>query len=165
MESSLTGLTFLFQEKLRLYHELVEILKSESRAIISSQVDQLWETARRKNQIVSDVEVLRGRILQHLTNAGISHDMTAAQFNVSRVMGLVPLEIRKTLLHFQSFFLLIKEEIRSRTRENMAYAEKYLSTIDELMSLFMGAGNDSHLYDRSRMADKYKTYSRLHREV
>ena len=128
-----TSLTMLFHEKLALYGELIEALKMERRWIIAGQTEGLWQMTDRKRQIVSNIEAARHRILQGLTDGGISHDMAVGSFRASRVLTLLPLNQRKPLLEIQNKLLLSKMEVQQRTRENMSFVEGYLETLDNFV--------------------------------
>jgi flagellar biosynthesis/type III secretory pathway chaperone len=165
METAASTLSFLFEEKLLLYRELIEVLKMERKWIVSAKTEQLWQVSDKKQQIVSMIEALRERILETLTAADICHDMTVADFRSSRVMALVPVATQKILVHLQSALNLAKEEIRVRSRENVAFVEDHLATLDDLIGIFMQGKDGGTLYDRHRHVDGNRTRSLLHQEV
>jgi flagellar biosynthesis/type III secretory pathway chaperone len=165
MESSATTLAFLFEEKLSLYRELIEVLKAERKWIVLAKTEQLWQMSDKKQQIVSMIEALRERILETLTTEGIPHDMTVASFRTSRVMALVPVATRKILVHLQNALILAKKEIGQRSRENVAFVEDYLATLDDLIGIFMKGNDGGAFYDRHRHVESNRTRSLLHQEV
>jgi flagellar biosynthesis/type III secretory pathway chaperone len=165
METAVSTLTVLFEEKLSFYHELIEVLKRERQWIISAKTEQLWQVSSEKQRIVSMIEALRGRILETLTAQGVSHDMTVASFRPSRVMMLVPVISRKALVHLQSALNLAKEEIQLRTRENVAFVEDYLATLDDLVGIFIRKNDGGAQYDRHRHVERNQTRSLYHQEV
>jgi flagellar biosynthesis/type III secretory pathway chaperone len=165
METPVSTLTSLFEEKRLLYRELIEVLKMERRSIVSGDTEQLWQVSGKKLQIASMIEALRERILEALTVAGISHGMTVASFRPSGVMALVPVVTRKALVPLQIALNLAKEEIRERTRENVAFVEDYLTTLDDLIAIFMQKNDGGAFYNRGRHVENNKTRSLLHQEV
>jgi flagellar biosynthesis/type III secretory pathway chaperone len=158
-------LVFLFEEKLMLYRELIEVLKTERKCILSAETDRLWQVSEKKQKIASMIEALRERILQTLSSEGICHDMTAESFRASRVMALIPVLTQKALVHLQSALVLVKEEIRQRARENVAFVEDYLVTLDDLIGIFMKRNDGGTFYNRHRHVDSNRTRSLLHQEV
>lgn len=165
METSVATFTPLFEEKLLLYRELIEVLKTERNCILSAETDRLWQVSEKKQKIASMIEALRERILQTLSSEGICHDMTVESFRFSRVMGLIPVASQKVLVHLQSSLILVKEEIRQRARENVAFVTDYLATLDDLIGIFMKGNDGGTFYDRQRHVDSKRTRSLLHQEV
>lgn len=161
----LSGLTMLFQDKLMNYQELIDVLKEERNRIISAEVDHLWQIADRKQQIVSRVEALRADILQILTTAGIFHEMTVATFQASRVLALVPVDVRKELFNRHNALVMARKEIQARTRENVAYVEESLASLNGLIGLFAQSGNDGMVYNRHRHTDTTRTRTLLHQQA
>lgn len=159
------ALVAMFQEKLILYHELIEVLRAEREWIISAKTDKLWQASARKQQIASCIESVRERILANLTNVGISHEMNKASFQVSEVIRRVPLEKRIDLLPLQNSLLLVKAEIRQRAQENVAFVEEYLSTLDDLIGIFTRDAMSGAYYDRNRNVEQLRSRSLMHREV
>jgi flagellar biosynthesis/type III secretory pathway chaperone len=165
METPGSTLAILFEEKRLLYDELISVLKTERKWIVSAKTEQLWQVSGKKQQIVSMIEALRERILETLTADGVFHDMTVATFRPSRVMALVPVETRKSLIQLQHALNLAKEEIRARSRENVAFIEDYLATLDDLLGIFMQKNDGGAFYDRHRHVEHNRTRSLLHQEV
>jgi flagellar biosynthesis/type III secretory pathway chaperone len=160
-----SALVLLFEEKLLLYRELIEVLKTERKCILSAETDRLWQVSEKKQKIASMIEALRERILQTLSSEEICHDMTAESFRSSRVMALIPVSTPKVLVHLQSALILVKEEIRQRARENVAFVEDYLATLDDLIGIFMKGNDGGTFYNRQRHVDSNRTRSLLHQEV
>ncbi|MDX9786435.1 MAG: flagellar export chaperone FlgN [Desulfobacterales bacterium] len=159
------ALVFLFQEKLMLYHELIEVLKAEREWIVLAETDRLWQASDRKQRIACGIEDIRQRILEALIHAGISHEMKKASFRSAEVIRLVPLAVRIALRPLQNSLILLKEEIQQRTRENVAFVEEYLSTLDDLIGIFTRDNSGGAFYDRSRQVDHTRSRSLMHREV
>jgi flagellar biosynthesis/type III secretory pathway chaperone len=142
----------LFHEKLMLYRELVETLKEEKERIIHADVDALWRVSEKKQAIAGHIEDVRGRILDALTELGISHDMNGLNYQASRVMSLLPLEQKKQLTGAHFSLVALKEEINSISRDNKHYIESYLSMLDDLITILTGRENLSPTYSNNRKA-------------
>jgi hypothetical protein len=165
MDTQTSTLSFLFEKKLLLYRELIEVLKMERKWIVSVKTEQLWQVSDKKQQIVSRIEAVREKILQTLTSEGIGHEMTVDNFRPSRVIALVPVVTQKVLVRLQSALNLAKEEIRTRSRENVTFVEDYLKTLDDLIGIIMQKKDGGTLYDRHRHVDSNRTRYLLHQEV
>lgn len=165
METPASTLAFLFEEKLLLYRELIEVLKTERKWIVSAKTERLWDISDKKQKIAANIEALRERVLETLTADGICHDMTVASFGPSRVYELVSPETQKTLIHLQSALVLTKAEIQQRSRENLAFIQDYLATLDDLIGIFMQGNDGGAFYDRHRQVDGNKNRYLLHKEV
>lgn len=158
-----TALVFLYQEKRRLYQELIEVLRSEKNWIILAKAEGLWQASDRKQRIVADIEAIRERILDTLAESGIGHDMTQADFRSSRIIHIVPAAVRKALMPIHNDLLLVKEEIAQRARENAFFVEECLTTLNDLIGVFTRGGGS--LYDRARHVDYTASHTLVHREV
>lgn len=165
METPSSTLAFLFEEKLSLYRELIEVLKTERKWIVSAKTERLWDISDKKQKIASMIEALRERILETISAEGIRHDMTVASFGLSRVCELVSPVTRKTLVHLQNALVLAKAEIQQRSSENVAFIRDYLATLDDLIGIFMQGNDGGAFYDRHRQVDGNKNRYLLHKEV
>jgi flagellar biosynthesis/type III secretory pathway chaperone len=62
MDISGSQIECLFQEKLLLYRDLLEVLKQERKRILDTDVDSLWEISRKKQEIAGKIEGLRREV-------------------------------------------------------------------------------------------------------
>ncbi len=138
MDTSKIPVAPLFQEKLMLYKELADVLAKEKQWIVNADVDELWRVSDAKRAIASKIDVIRTRILRMFTEAGIEHKMIPETFQNSRVISFLPAALRKQLSGTLLSLGIVKQEVRSLSRENKQYIESYLSMLDDLMSVLTG---------------------------
>lgn len=155
----------LFHEKLMLYRELTETLKEEKEWIVHADVDALWRISEKKQAVSADIEDARGRILDALCVAGIEHGMTVQDFQTSRILSLVPVDLKKRLMGAQVAIATLKEEIRAISGENKHYIESYLSMLDDLMTILTGTDRQPRMYQPDRTVSASGGVQVLHREV
>lgn len=155
----------LFQEKLILFKELSSVLTKERQWIINADVDELWRVSDTKKAIASKIDMLRSHILKMLTDAGIDHKMIPETFNGSKIVSLLPVELRKELAATMLSLGIVKEEVRSLSRENKQYIESYLSMLDDLMSIFTGKNTSPVVYDSHQKMPEYEKPMLFHQEV
>lgn len=165
IEKTESTLIFLFEEMLALFRELIEVLKSERKWIVTADADQLWQMSDKKLKIISAISSLRERILDTLTSAGVDHLMTPEDFNMSKIISLFPVGNRKALIGLQSILNLKNEEIRQRSRENVSFVGDYLTMLDDLIYLFTRDDMDTSQYGRNRHIESNRNRPLMHREA
>jgi flagellar biosynthesis/type III secretory pathway chaperone len=165
MEISGSKIECLFQEKLLLYRDLLEVLKQERKRILDTDVDSLWEISRKKQEIAGKIEGLRREVLAILTEASIDHDMDGSSFQVPKILSLVPEKIGLGLKNLNLSLTAIKGEINNRVKENKRLVEECLDMLDELIGIIANAGRAESVYDKGRPPANTKTNLLLHKEV
>ncbi len=155
----------LFQEKLMHYQELVAVLTEERKWIANANVDELWRMSDAKTTIARKIDQLRARLLEIFTEAGIDHNMIPETFNTSKIVSLLPGSLRKELAGTLLSLGIVKEEVRSLSRDNKQYIETYLTMLDDLMSVLTGRSQTPAMYG-SQQNQKRSDGARLfHQEV
>lgn len=155
----------LFQEKLMHYRELAAVLQKERQWIINANVDELWRVSDAKRAIAAEIDAIRVRILQLMTDAGMNHGMIPETFQPSKLISLLPVPLRKELAGTLLSLSMAKEKVRSLSRENKRYIESYLSMLDDLMSVLTGKEADPPIYGAGQQANRAKAPALFHREV
>jgi flagellar biosynthesis/type III secretory pathway chaperone len=165
MDTSKIPVAPLFQEKLMLYQELAEVLTKEKQWIVNADVDELWRVSDAKRAIASKIDVIRTRILSMLTDAGIDHKMIPETFQNSRLITLLPAALRKQLAGTLLSLGMVKQEVRSLSRDNKQYIESYLSMLDDLMSVLTGRAATPSSYGSHQKMLKANSPMLFHQEV
>jgi hypothetical protein len=133
---------------------------------MASNVDHLWELSTRKQQLVLQIENLRGDFLKELSANGISHEMPASDFQLSAIMALIPKGTSRRLHKYLTVLGRLKREIQSLAADNRQFVEEYLSTLNELASIFTGGQKPAPTYAPTTYGTKREqTNALLHREV
>ena len=158
MEKFAYKLENLFQEKFFLYKELKKVLEKEKDYIVEIDVDSLWKMTDRKNQIASEIEQIRGRILSLVEENKIPLDMGLKPFNLSHVVNCLPFpaKIKSDLKKVKVKLDIIKEDLASLASENKRYTNEYLSVIDGIFATITGS-ESRELYTNAGMVLKDKT--------
>lgn len=126
----------LLQEKHACYVQLTSLLGKEREAIITMDVDTLWQITAEKNAIVKAVEALRLRMIHLFDAHGIDHGMDLDSFRLSVLTSLVPgpasqrVEIETVRVAIDGQ----KNEIQRLAPENKRCVGEYLAAIQEVIS-------------------------------
>jgi len=155
----------LFQQKLKRFRRLVEVLKEEREQIVDADVTELWRISEEKQSLAGEIEEIRGRILDTVTAMSIEHGMTPGSFQPSRLLSLLPKAHRRRLVDIQSSLLVSKNEIRSICLENKQYVESKLGMIDELISIITGREHSHQGYGTPKTGSGSSAPMLLRREV
>lgn len=138
MEMADGSMETLFQEKLMLYHKLAELMKQEKKQIAGADVAALWQMSEKKQDVVDEIENVRGRILEAAAAMAIDHGMTPGNFQAFRFLSLLPPQQQRRLGGAASSLMALKKEIRNVSLESKQYIESKLGMIDELISIMTG---------------------------
>jgi flagellar biosynthesis/type III secretory pathway chaperone len=165
MDTSKIPVAPLFQEKLMLYKELADVLAKEKQWIVNADVDELWRVSDAKRAIASKIDVIRTRILRMFTEAGIEHKMIPETFQNSRAISFLPVALREQLSGTLLSLGMVKQEVRSLSRENKQYIESYLSMLDDLMSVLTGRAETPSTYTSHQKVPETNSPMLFHQEV
>jgi len=146
MEMTDSTMETLFQEKLRLYRKLAELMKQENKQLVGIDVAELWKMSEKKQSLVEEIEKVRGRILEEASAMGIDHGMTPGNFQAFRFLSLLPPEERRRLGGASSSLMALKTEIRDISLESKQHIETKLGMIDELISIMTGRDHQRQGY-------------------
>lgn len=135
-------------EKLMIYNDLLNIFIQEKKSIINADVTALWKFSSLKQKKVEEIGKIRKEILSILGDAGIEHGMQLNSFEFGKVVDLFFGEHLNRLTKKMIAINRLKAEIQISGKANKQFIEEYLSTISELMNIFVGNTCKSGLYNR-----------------
>jgi len=161
------GLTIetLFHEKIMLYRDLLDVLEQEKKSITEIDIEGLWGISEKKQQIASRIENIRKMIIHTLKDASPSLDMDEDQFDISRILSVVPSEIAERLKKVQVTLVSLKNNIQVLLSENKRFVGEYLNVLDELIGVITDSGSPGEIYGKDRCSGKLNSHLLLHREV
>jgi flagellar biosynthesis/type III secretory pathway chaperone len=155
----------LFQEKEVLYRKLVELVKNEKKQIVDADVTALWQMSDRKQALVSEIEQIRGQILEAATAISVDHGMVPRTFQADRLAAMLSADLGRRLIPVQSSLVTLKKEIQSVCFDNKQYIESKLGMIDELMTIMTGRNNQRQGYGAEYAAGRSGGPMLFRREV
>jgi hypothetical protein len=165
MEMADGSMEILFQEKMRLYRKLAELLKEEKKQVVGADVDALWKMSDKKQALVEEVEKNRVRILKAGTAMSIDHGMTPRNFHTFRFLSLLPADVRRPLGKLAASLMVLKNEIRYISLESKQHIESKLAMIDDLMSIMTGRDRQRQNYDVQGTSAGYHRPMLIRREI
>lgn len=154
----------LFQEKLLLYQDLLEVLKQEAACLGEVDVDRLWQFSKAKQDLAVRIDEIRHQILAVLTDASIEHGMDTSSFNVSKIMTLLSAPLYQTLRRFNMSLMTLKDEIQTLAAQNKRFVEDYLKILDDLMGIITATDQNDSVYAATPHTDR-RANLLLHTEV
>ncbi len=166
MENGLFCIVSMLQEKLVLYHSLIDVLEQEKKSLIASDVETLWQFSDQKQKYVREIEALRTRMLAELDHMGVDHGMNALTFRVERMFAFLPNQRDRLMENLQRALLTAKTKVHALSRANKNFVEEYLSVLDEMIAIITSAGRNAVPYERPRVPGRQERANLLlHREV
>ena len=155
----------LFQEKILLYGELLEVLEQEKLSITEIDIEGLWGISEKKQKIASKIEDIRQKIIQTLKDVSPFPDVDDDQFSISQILPMVPSEMAERLKKTHLTMVSLKNNIRALLSHNKRFVGEYLSVLDELIGIITDSGSSGEIYGRDRCSGKLNPRLLLHREV
>lgn len=114
-----------------LFQELLECVALEKDSLVELNVESLWNLMEKKQALLRSIET-SGNELKAMTRSTPPHDM--------------PVEDRKKVLEKDREIKLLKEEIRTRVRENMDFIQDSLNFFDEIIHIFATGDSKNAAY-------------------
>ncbi|MBF0118067.1 MAG: flagellar export chaperone FlgN [Desulfobacterales bacterium] len=144
MEEDTAKLETLFQDKILLYRDLLEVLKEEKNCLIDANVDLLWQISSKKQSLISKIEAVKQEIMNYVPEVELSGRLSI--FNIALIN--------------------IKNEVHNLAKANKSFVEDYLSFLDEIIGAITNVSNIKPNYNnRKYMTQKKQTNMLLHMEV
>ncbi len=161
------GLTIetLFHEKILLYRDLLDVLEQEKKSITEIDIEGLWGISEKKQQIASKIEDIRKKIVHTLKDASPSPDVDEDQFEISRILSVVPSEIAERLKKVHVTLVSLKNNVQVLLSENKRFVGEYLNVLDELIGVITDSGSPGEIYGKDRCSGRLNSQLLLHREV
>jgi chromosome segregation ATPase len=151
MESTPQGIEGCYQLKAALLKELLDCLSLEKDNLIDLNLENLWPLMEKKQAVLRDIEGAEERI-----KAVMERDRSGER---------VPSKVREALTALSRKINHLQDEIRARVRENVSFIQETLQFFDELITLFISAGQPEQAYHPARKNQKEPTTLLYHREV
>ena len=159
MESSASRIATLINDKIFLFQDLVEILKDEKKSILDIDVDSLWAFSEKKQGIASKIENIRKEILEILKGDRINHGMDMKSFSLTKVLDLLPNDVKENLSKANVSIILLKKEVNCLATENKKYIQEYLGVMDELIGTISNVSDPSPVYGKNKYPGQKKSSS------
>lgn len=163
----------LFYEKIRLLNDLVACHNDEREALISVDLDQLWQIAGEKEKIAEQVAVTRTQILAVVVSAAqqsgleTGHEVSSPgqKVELGQILEVVPREHRAMFQKLYLSVVRLKSELKVIREENMIYIKDSLQFLDEMITSLTEAAVPATMYDKSCHYKSMGTNLMLSREV
>lgn len=145
-----------YTREVAMLEQLRDCLEMERESLIQVDVDQLWELMEKKNTLVMDIEraAKEVKILMDQYFVGSSESPRSNALKEWPWFGVLS---RKTSI--------LKEDVRVRLKDNMAFIQDTLGFFDELVGILIKGGAEARGYEHlinSRGTNQPRIY---HREV
>jgi hypothetical protein len=137
MEHAIREIERLYQEKIRLFNEVLTVVRDERETIIKADVGALWTFTRRKQELADAIEAIRGRIMETAVSAGMLDPDQSETYSFTRLIAVIPGAEKATLLHNRSTLFTIKNTIVAMARENRRFLEESMKTVEDLVQIII----------------------------
>jgi hypothetical protein len=150
----------LFYKKIMLYNDLLCCFEEERRALISIDLNKLWVLSKEKDEICDQIKSAR----QEITVA-INLEIEQNEFNLKRVMDLIPGDYTDKFKKLYLRILKLKGEIEILRKQNILYIDDSLEFLDEMISILTGETDSEYIYNDRCHYNNSGSRSFLAREV
>lgn len=150
----------LFFKKIMLYNDLLHCFKAEKEALISINLDKLWELSREKDDICSDINTVRQQIID-----AVDPKAEYKIFDLNRIMDLIPREHKAELQKLYLRLIKLKSEIEIMRKENVNFVDDSLQFLDDMIAVITGHDRSKPVYNDRCLLKKSNPYLLLNREV
>lgn len=143
-----------YKALISLFQGLRDCLVLEREKLIQVDIDGLWDLMKRKQEILSSIEE-KGKEVRPLAE---EHSQNSRETQMT-------LKERPAIWKMNGILSGLKEEIKLRVKENVAYIQEALGFFDELVSILAVGAEDRGSYEDLRKPLKDSQPLLLHREV
>lgn len=154
METCADRIAPLINEKILLFQELVNVLKEEKKSITKIDVDALWGFSEKKQRVSKEIEEVRKKILDILSEEEIEHGMNPSTFHLNKVMDMISGYKNEQIRHANAEIMLLKKEAGSLATDNKRYVQQYLGVLDEMIGAISNASDPPPVYGKNKYAMK-----------
>lgn len=132
METLNQKITAGYQKEAALFQDLLNCLDLERDNLINLNLENLWATMEKKQGLLESIEGVQGEIKGLLAE--------------DREKQPVATDDRHRLTSLSARVTHLKEEVRSRVKENVLFIQETLGFFDELVQIFMSGGEIGRSY-------------------
>lgn len=132
METLNEKITAGYQKEAALFQDLLNCLDLERDNLIHLNLESLWGVMEKKQGILESIEGVQGEMKGLLAQDGEKQPVSTDDRH-----ALTSLSARVTHL---------KEEVRSRVKDNVFFIQETLGFFDELIQIFMSSGEIGQAY-------------------
>lgn len=148
MEHAIVEIERLCQDKILLFHELMQIIKDEKKTIISADVGSLWKFTRSKHIIADKIDAIRNQIMQTAFDSGILDPEQIEGYSLLKIIAALPRKDTVTLANLRYTLTGVKTRITAMAHENKRYLEESMRTIEDLVQIILKNCERNERYGR-----------------
>jgi hypothetical protein len=140
MEKAEKTLEKVYQRQVDLYQKLRDCLEVERQKLVGLDVEAIWDLLEQKERIMEEIQETM-RWLEPLKNEGYSGSPLKQEMAATKRAPILR-DLKRELT-------ILKEDIRLRVRENVAFIRETLGFFDGLVSVFTNRGQKAGFYGPS----------------
>ena len=135
MENTFEQLTHMLTKQLDLYRNLEQLLEDEKNYIIDMDLEQLWDSVNKKNQLTEGILAVRKKMTERAGHGdgSLGDIIAAAPLSLDRKS-----ELKEIVCRIDA----CKKEITVRAAQNKQSLSQYLSVIDDVFATIFDFAKD-----------------------
>jgi len=133
MELSIQRIEEIYQEKLNLLKELVTCLSLERDSLINLDIGKLWALMEEKQKILESIDIKAKQVRDIIEESYPDRE--------------IPVKDHRRIRGLSQKIADLKEEIKTRVRENVSFIQDSLGFINEMISVLVTGGRPAFSYD------------------
>ena len=149
--------------EIRLFHELLNLLKQEQAAIVEDDLEGLDASVAQQHEIAAAAQLLEAERIQVVEELSNWLNMEQGNRTLSRLIGVLESEQSEELAHMRKTLLDLNEKIRA-TYENNAYlVRQSMRYTERCLDILSGQPAGQNVYGQFGKARKSNLRSVLNR--
>jgi len=128
MEITIKDIINIYSRRISLFQDLLNCIMRERDSLITRDIKGIWSSLEEKQSIMESIEET-GQLLNGITERDV----------VNRDM---PEEEREKIIKLSRNLIRLKQEIRTRVKENVSFINETLGFFDEIISVMTMSEDD-----------------------
>ena len=149
--------------EIRLFHELLNLLKQEQAAIVEDDLEGLDASVAQQHQIAAEAQLLEAERIHVVEELSNGLNMEQGNRTLSRLIGVLESEQSEELAHMRKTLLDLNEKIRATNENNAFLVRQSMRYTERCLDILSGQPAGQNVYGQFGKARKSNLRSVLNR--
>ena len=149
--------------EIRLFHELLKLLKQEQAAIVEDDLESLDASVAQQHHIAAEAQLLEAERIHVVEELSNWLNMEQGNRTLSRLIGVLESEQSEELAHMRKTLLDLNEKIRATNENNAFLVRQSMRYTERCLDILSGQPAGQNVYGQFGKARKSNLRSVLNR--
>ncbi len=167
MEKVADRIQQMLQEKFACYQQLRLVLEAEKKAIGAIDLGTIWDTTRSKKELAGKIEEIRSQLRSTCQDSFSGMKIGSEPFSLASLVNELPLsgKTKAGLRRIKRAIDEEKDQVAHLAKFNQIQVRKYLSVVDDIMSMIGSNAGQSRYTGRGMVTQERKNNCLFRAEV